>query len=85
MTIENMIGGQEGAAHEILMFLCVAGLLPLGRGALGAQDWLLPRPGTPQADCPELGRRECVFVPSCEGGLGTCTSNASLQAVPPAF
>lgn len=50
MTIENTIGGQEGAAHEILMFLCVAGLLPLGRGALGAQDWLLPPPPPPPRD-----------------------------------
>lgn len=59
MTIENMIGGQEGAVHEILMFLSVVGLLPLvpRQGnlectGLVAAERRLPHPPTPQLTAP---------------------------------
>lgn len=39
MTIENTIGGQEGAAHEILMFPWCYVAAPSQPGTLDAQDW----------------------------------------------
>lgn len=66
------------------MFLSVVGLFPLSWATLGAKNWLPQSncPWAPQADCSE-GRWERVFVQGWEGSLGTCTSDASLQTMPP--
>lgn len=70
-TIENKIGGQEAAAHEILMFAWCRGAAPRPQPELwvhragGCKGTAVP-PGAPQAGCP-VRRRECVFVWRHEG------------------
>lgn len=80
MTIENKIGGREGAAHEILMFpWCRVWRFPQ-QGTLGAQGpWL---PGTVVSPGPSLAAlQDSVSWAECEEGLETRTSRASLHAV----